>query len=504
MSGEPDPIDALENAGKLAEARDLAIARGRLARASELALAVDGVARAEALAREALQASDEPPAQIALARVLLRKRDASALDEAEALLARALASADAEPRAHALLLQALAYGRRGDARDALLVLDEAYRVADGLPALRARILLAWSLQLRNFGLFEDAERLAERSLELRLELGDLYGAAMCHGTLAFIAQRQGRHEVERDALVANLRLCEQLGSVADIPGIKVRLAGALHGLGRYAGAWTEAEQAIALAGATPNRTHAFAWREQARICLVRGALADGLALCERAIALFEQLRDDYGSALARITEAELAQASGDTPRALRALGVARPLLIAVGALPEIAETVLVELACGADPAEALVQRLMPALVLGGLGHGTLFRRVRDALAKTAPRIAITRAAEQAAMLRGLAAIAAQAGALDGTVVAARVPGLADARTFALAAVDVGGIVVLGASGDAVSAFVGARHAEAAASCVAALPFPTATATGSIELEHVWPAGVRVRGAAVDAALGGLA
>jgi tetratricopeptide (TPR) repeat protein len=465
----------------------------------ERVLATQGVDKAEQAARAACAAPGGAEAELALANVLLRKHGDAALAEAEQLLAD-------KPDAIARQLTGIAHARRGRAREALEAFEEAYKLADGNPALRARILLAWALQLRNFGLFEDAQRLAERSLELRLQLDDHEGAAMCYGTLAFIAQRQGRFEAERDALVADLRLVERLGNHADVPALQARLAGALVGLGKYAGAWAEADKALALetglvAAGVVTRTHGFAWREQARVCLAGSRFDEGLALVDKAAQAFAGAKDPYGAALVRITEAELALASGDHGRAREAIAAARPAFVSLGALPELAETVLLEVEIdGERTEEALVQRLLPALVTAGI-TSALHRRTKETLARLAPAAAFERAAAQAGMLRGIAATAALDAPTAGTVIAARVPVLADARRFVRAAVDAGAIVTVGVGEDALAIVVGANHEARAQKLSTGLAgLALATATGTVELERLWPAGVRARGEAVTAAV----
>jgi hypothetical protein len=169
--------------------------------------------------------------------------------------------------------------------------------------VRARVLLTWALQLRNWGIFEEAARRAERSLEIRLELGDTYGAALCHGVIAFIHQRRGDAEAERDALVADLRAIERMGGAADAPALQGRLAGALVGLGKYAGAWAAAEESIrsrrSPASPAPPQPTAAAPK-----CLRPARDGPGLPgpgpdggrpeLAARGRAVFERLRDGYG------------------------------------------------------------------------------------------------------------------------------------------------------------------------------------------------------------------
>ena len=323
-------ISTLERAGRLADACEYALRAARaagtggrpllqakfLARASELTLYTQGSEEAEILAREACAltpaweltnpATDEQiastvEARLALARVHLRQHTDRALDDARVALDQIANLGTPRHRATWRKLLGLECARRGRPRQALSHFEAAYRQADGHPALRARVLLTWAVQLRNWGLFDDAQRYAERSLEIRLQLEDHYGAAMCYGTLAFIYQRQGLWERERDALVADLRLCERIGGKADVPGLHARLAGALIGMGKYAGAWTEAERAIALEseriGQSANRqpvdtrvpgddidpsdgtrVHAFAWRELARVCLAQERPRSGIGV----------------------------------------------------------------------------------------------------------------------------------------------------------------------------------------------------------------------------------
>ncbi len=265
------------------------------------------------------------------------------------------------------------------------------------------MLLTTGVQLRNWGLLDEALRRVERSAELRLQLDDLHGAAICEGVIAFVHQRRGDHLRERDALAADLRLCERIGSEADVPGLRARLAGALVGLGKYAAAWAEAEAAIAGeearrdalgAAAVPTRIHGFAWREQARVRLAEGRLGDATARVELATGAFTGAADAYGVALCEITRAQIAlarvEAAPDADAlvdALAAIGGAReraaPVLARLGALADAAELAL----CGAearalsgDPdgaAAGILGRLVPALIDAGLGETPLCKRARQ-------------------------------------------------------------------------------------------------------------------------------
>jgi LuxR family maltose regulon positive regulatory protein len=97
--------------------------------------------------------AESQTAQLALARVLIGKRDAPSLNRARTLLEHLMAVAEAEHRMgiqiEALALQALAHWRRGEAVGALTTLERALRLAEskgyvrlladlGLP--RARLL----------------------------------------------------------------------------------------------------------------------------------------------------------------------------------------------------------------------------------------------------------------------------------------------------------------------------------------------------------------------------
>lgn len=552
---EIDHIDALEHEGKLAEARDrvleLAERSGRdrpgqrarmLARASELALYVDGPERGEELAREARSAAEASGeagalalAGTALARVHLRHHTDASLEDAEAALDGIgdLGELPDHLGAVALKLRGMVEARRGHPRDALKQFADAYSLAEGVPALRARVLITWAVQLRNWGLYAEAERRAERSLEIRLELGDHYGAALCYGVLAFIYQRQGLWQRERDALAADLRECERIGTAADIPGLHARLAGALVGLGKYAGAWSEAEQAIELESArlaqvkldvaSATRVHAYAWREQARVCLSQGRTGEGRELAKRAAAVFARLRDGYGEALAVLTQAELALEDARDEarrhdaglRVATALAAARPVFVRLGAVPEAVETVLIEVELaaldGGDAAEAggqrIVAQVLPMLQQAGLGGTALFRRALQLAERVAPSVARDRVVDQAAVLRSLAAIVVETEPQDATVVAVRAGEEDRSRGFGRAAVDRGAVVLWPDSDVGVAILLGERHEDRAVRLLAdaaALSLPSASATGEIDLEHLWPAGVRARGAALEAALAALA
>lgn len=621
-------IDTLERAGKLADAREFAIGAARaagaagevfiearlLAKASELALYTQGAESAETLARDACSRvsahavpssgqspegpdtpgpeSSEPAVSVseplaalietrlALARVHLRIHTDSALTDAQAALDEIGARGLGHHRATRLKLLGLVNARRGRPRAALSHFAEAYQHADGYPALRARVLLTWAVQLRNWGLFDDAQRFAERSLEIRLQLGDLYGAAMCYGTLAFIYQRQGLWERERDALVADLRLCERIGGEADMPGLHARLAGALIGMGKYAGAWSEASTAIAmesrrlqraqaanpdttdarraddraddrasdrvsaldLGDASSNapgtaldeetpgmdveddaatRVHAFAWRELARVCLAQGRLTAGLRLVARARATFQRVRDGYGQALCQLTEAHLASAQADAaaqthePGAVAsacrqveaALAAAQPTFVRLGAVPEAAECILLHVESEhlqgrtQRSADMLAQQVLPMLQRAGLENSPIYRTARETLQRIAPAQAIAHTVTRAAMLRSLAAILTERDAQMGTAVATLVDDESAARAFALTAVDHGGVVLWPDSRCVLAVILGPDHEGRAGELVKAhSALDPSTASGLIDLEHMWPAGVRARGEPVEAAL----
>jgi hypothetical protein len=548
MSTELQQAADLEHAGKLGEARDLVLAlagKARtdaeaaqlLARASELALYAEGPERGGALARQACDraraagdAAATAAANLALARVHLRVHTDAALDDADAALDeadRGIATLPAWLQATSLKLRGLVTARRGRPREALELFAAAYQRAEGYPEVRARVLLTWALQLRNWGIFEEAARLAERSLEIRLELGDTYGAALCHGVIAFIHQRRGDSEAERDALVADLRAVEKMGGAADAPALQGRLAGALVGLGKYAGAWAAAEESIRLeelrlgiAGATAanaGRTHAYAWREMARVCLAQNRIAEGLELAARGRAVFERLRDGYGGALCRLTEAELHLAevrAGDAGADVRlraALQAGKPVFVRLGAVPEAVEIMLLDAELEAlqgrpeIAARRTVDQVLPMLQQSGLGSTRLFRRAVELVERIHPSAALDRVVTQAATLRSLAAIAVETDAQAGTAVAARLPDEPSARRFARAAVDQGAVVLWPGSDVGLAVLLGDGHAARAAALAAALAgLPCASAAGEIDLEHMWPAGVRARGAPVEAALAALA
>jgi hypothetical protein len=548
MSSELQQAADLEHAGKLGEARDLVLtlagkarndaeAAQLLARASELALYAEGPERGGALARQACDraraagdAAATAAANLALARVHLRVHTDAALDDADAALDQAdggIAGLPAWLQATSLKLRGLVTARRGRPREALELFAAAYQRAEGYPEVRARVLLTWALQLRNWGIFEEAARLAERSLEIRLELNDTYGAALCHGVIAFIHQRRGDSEAERDALVADLRAVEKMGGVADAPALQGRLAGALVGLGKYAGAWAAAEESIRLeelrlgmAGATATnagRTHAYAWREMARVCLAQNRVAEGLELAARGRAVFERLRDGYGGALCRLTEAELHLAevrAGDATADVRlraALQAAKPVFVRLGAVPEAVEIMLLDAELEAlqgrseIAARRTVDQVLPMLQQSGLGSTRLFRRAVELVERMHPSAALDRVVTQAATLRSLAAIAVETDAQPGTAVAARLPDEPSARRFARAAIDQGAVVLWPGSDVGLAVLLGDGHAARAAALATALAgLPCASAAGEIDLEHMWPAGVRARGAPVEAALAALA
>jgi hypothetical protein len=287
--------------------------------------------------------------------------------------------------------------------------------------------LTSGIQLRNWGLLDEALRRIERSLELRLQLDDLHGAAICEGVIAFVHQRRGDFLKERDALAADLRLCERIGSDADVPGLRARLAGALIGLGKYAAAWAEAEAAItgeearreAIGEQGPTRIHGFGWREQARVRLAEGRLGDATARIDLATGAFTGAGDAYGIALCDITRAQIAlarvEAAPDADALVAAIAEiaaakerAAPVLARLGALPDAAELALVAAearALAGDPdaaAAGILERVVPALVAAGLGETPLCKRARQAAERLSSSAARADLVARAASLPALA------------------------------------------------------------------------------------------------------
>lgn len=418
----------------------LAVVEARLTlavRGPEPALAIAGPAQSAPHEARSVRAAVE----LAIAEAHLRIHTAPGLEPARAAIAAALELAGTgEPGwidettasavagagdaarflvrasliSHALELRGVAAARAGDIRAALDDLEAAYRAGEGDPARRARVLLAWGLQLRNWGLLDEALRRIERSLELRLQLDDLHGAAICQGVIAFVHQRRGDHARERDALAADLRLCERIGSDADVPGLRARLAGALLGLGKYAAAHAEAEAALAAEDARlavagrpgPTRTHGFAWREQARVRLAESRHDDADVQLDRAIAAFHGLGDPYGAALCEITRAEIDLARGDAAGVARARDRAAPVLARLGAIVEAAQLALISAEARGDDAAAadILTRVLPGLRDAGLGDSPLAHRARELATRLSPAAVREDLVARAAALPGLAAI----------------------------------------------------------------------------------------------------
>jgi hypothetical protein len=254
----------------------------------------------------------------------------------------------------------------------------------------------------------------------------------------------------------------------------------------------------------------------ARVCLAQGRIDEGIALATRARALFERLRDGYPAALCRLTEAELALAqmrAGDATAADRvraALTAAKPVFVRLGAVPEAVEIMLIdaELEAGQGRPEIAARRtvdqVLPMLQQSGLGSTRLFRRAVELVERIHPPAALDRVVTQAATLRSLAAIAVETDAQPGTAVAARLADEPAARRFARAALDHGAVVLWPGSDLGLAVLLGDGHAARAGALQSALAgLPCASAVGTIDLEHMWPAGVRARGAPIEAALAAL-
>lgn len=541
----PEPaaeLDACERRGELARAAALArelaeraaspAERARaLVRAAELVSQTDGAPAARPLLESALfaaRAARSPDLQaLALAeqaRLELAARDAEALDRAERLLDQAerLSSKGSDELRAACRVahyRGLLASRRGEPGASVGWLRRAYALADGDPAQRSRILNSWGLQLEAWGDPEEARRLLERSLELKLELEDLYGAATTYGSLAFLHMRWGAFAEAREALARDLEISERIGARDLLPSLHARLAGALLGLGRIGGAEREAQAAIDLAAASTSvpaaRAAGFAWRELARVRRAQGRLDEAEAAGRgEALRRFEELRDPYGQALARLTLAEIGldrHAAGSQDALSQAetdLAAARPVFARLGGVHETAEALLLQarldLARNRRPqAAALLRtRVLPLVERMARAAPHLRRAAQDLLAEADPDRRDERL-EALAGLRRAETLLADAGGETGpwTVLAAEWSQDADAERLARAATAEGGIVVWWPPDRAVVLFGGPDAAERASACrrrVADLR--TAVVDGMARVDAPWPGPPRASGPAVDAAL----
>ena len=545
----PDPaaeLDACERRGELARAAALARAQAdratdpaerarMLVRAAELVSQTEGAPAARPLLDAALVAARDArrPALQALAlaeqaRLELAARDAEALDRARRRLDDAARRLDEGPDevgagcriAH---YRGLLAARRGEPGAAVGWLRRAYALADGDPAQRARILNTWGLQLEAWGDPEEARRRLERSLELKLELEDHYGAAATYGSLAFLHMRWGAYAEAREALARDLELAERIGARDLLPALHARLAGALLGLGRIAGAEREAQVALDLAAGSTSvavaRAAGFAWRELARIRRAQGRLDDAeTAGRGEALRRFEELRDPYGQALARLTLTEIgldrhARGARDAlDRAEADLGAARPVFARLGAVHETAEALLLQARLDlarhrrAEAAVLLRTRVLPLVERMARAAPPLRRAAADLLAEADAEGADERIEVLAGLRRAETLLAdAAGGPAPWTVLAAEPETDDDAERVARAATAEGGIVAWWPPRRAVALFGGPDAPERAAACRRRLRgVRTAVARGAARVDTPWPAPPRLAGPAVRAALRALA
>lgn len=534
--------EALGRAGKLREAAAAAraavvAAKRPEARAWRALAAADWVLQAEGAvaarvlvdqaAAAAVEAGDRVAAALAraeLARLELFGRDAGALERAEALLDAAAREGDGSAAATARVehYRGLLASRRGEPAASVEALRRAYRASDGDPAERARILNTWGLQLEAWGDPEEARRLLERSLEIKLELEDHWGTAATYGTLAFLHMRQGAHAEARDALARDLEIAERIGSAEVLPNLHVRLAAALLGLGRVAGAEREVLLGLALLGPVPasvpaRRAEGFGRRELARVRLAQGRLDEAAAEAAAARERFEALAEPYGTALARLVEAEIAlarRAAGDEGAAAANAAVesARPVFAALGAVQETAEALIlaarIERVSGRGGAAAAMMRDRVLPLLERLAPGTthLRRAAAELLVESDEEAPGRRLEVLAGWRRAETSLADGAGRpQEWTVVAGTTTTAAAAARFAAASAAEGGVTVWFPPDRAVSLLRGTDGERRGKSLRRRLRgMRTAAATGAATLESPWPAGPRASGPAVAAALRGCA
>jgi tetratricopeptide (TPR) repeat protein len=547
----PARVDELERAGALADAAALArrlaeeaaepaAQANALVRAAELLAQAAGPAQAMPLLRDALAAARRAGRQdleaLALAetaRLELYGRDAEALgraerslDHAQAALRRFRGQDEASTRSRLAHYRGLLASRRGEPAQAVRRLREAYEAAVGDPAQQARVLNSWGLQLEPWAEPEEARRLLERSLELKLELGDLWGTAATYGSLAFLHTRCGAYADAREALARDLEIAERIGARDLLPGLHARLAGALLGMGRLAGAEREAQQAIDLTdvpqlSVPAARAAGFAWRELARVRREQGRLVDAEETArDRALGAFERLREPYGAALARLTLAEIGlerhALAGRSPegdataleRAAADLDAARRVFARLGAVHELAECLLLfaRLRHAAGDAgravETIRDRVLPLVERMARGAPHLRREALDLLARFDPQAADRRVDVLAGSRRVETTLADRAGEPgEWTVVAARVSSAAHGARLAQAAAAEGGILVWFPPARAAALFAGDDAAERAAALRRRLRgLATAAAAGEAVLSAPWPAPPTASGPAVDEAL----
>ncbi len=369
---------------------------------------------------------------------------------------------------------------------------------------------------------EEARRLLERSLELKLELEDQYGAAATYGSLAFLHMRYGAFADARDALARDLEICERLGARDLLPALHARLAGALVGLGRLAGAEREAQTALELAAGSSSvptaRAVGFAWRELARVRRAQERLVEAEEAARgKSLAAFEALRDPYGGALARLTLAEIEldrHEKGDRgalARGQEALDGARHVFARLGAVHETAEALLLQARLmlarreTAPAVELLRERLLPLVERMARAAPHLRRSTLDLLAQADGGAGDERVEVLAGMRRVetlLADRAGVAGPWTAVAVQAATP-VHQARTARDAATE-GGILCWHPPDRAVVLFAGDdADARAAALAKRLRPLAVAVAAGEATVLAPWPAAPTASGHAVDEALAGL-
>jgi tetratricopeptide (TPR) repeat protein len=539
-------LDACERRGELVRAAELAREladratepgerAARLVRAAELVSQTAGPPPARALLEAALadaRTAGRPVVEALvtaeLARLELAARDAAALERAQRLLDRAqrlLGKRSDELRAGCRVAhyRGLLASRRGEPGAAVGWLRRAYGLADGDPAQRARVLNSWGLQLEAWGDPDEARRLLERSLELKLELDDHYGAAATYGSLAFLHMRYGAFAEAREALARDLELAERIGARDLLPSLHARLAGALLGLGRVGGAEREAQTALELAAGSASvptaRAAGFAWRELARVRRAQGRLEEAEAAGRgEALRRFVELRDPYGEALARLTLAEIGldrHAAGVRDAGAQAqadLAEARPVFARLGAVHETAEALLLQArlwhALGRRPAaaEVLRSRVLPLVERMARAAPQLRRAALDLLEAAEAGRGDERLEALAGQRRAETLLADAGGEpRPWVVLAARLPGAADAERLARAAAAEGGIVAWWPPERAVALFAGVDGAERAAACRRRLSgLRTAIVEGEARVEAPWPGPPWAAGPAVEGALDGLA
>lgn len=197
-----------------------------------------------------------------------------------------------------------------------LAVEASVRLGDGRREGHAHHSLA--VACNKLGLEADTDAHINQAIRAFAAVGDTIGQAHALSAWSRITLRRGQHEVALDYGTRALELFIEADDLAGQATAHNSLSGSLMDLGRTELAWTHASEALRLFHTLGDaRSEADAWDSVGCVHHQRGEYADALRCFGQAHALWRQVNDRLGEAVALRRMGDTLHALGDPDASLR-------------------------------------------------------------------------------------------------------------------------------------------------------------------------------------------